>query len=698
MSKSKWTPEEMSNLHSLRNDGLSWDEVGHIIGKSGGAAERKHTRTNWDKYFSEEDDNDLISRRGTWNQTEMIRLHSYLDAGQPYHVIAEKLGRSATSVERKAQQTDWNAWHDATLVIDDSSNSDSEAEEASELLLEQLRNALITISRHDYKRLKDLKKDEFLDRINFDEKDLPMSYTNIKKWAVTYLDDLGLGNPDELHLTKGTYLIVGDSHGKHTKQKMFDLINNVSDHIKAKKVIHLGHLIDDDNDISYRWSDVKNLVVLAKSEELKLIHSQRHKFNFNFEIVKDTITIGKDLIVMNQDLIRDYVKTPIRSLDSEIFDDKVIVNCHRMEMASKAAGDLDTSFFASPGSLCEKHIIKTIKQIDFQENKTVKVAYHDGFIKYRRMKFMYKYWNQGMLVVNVDEDGDYTIIPCLTQRDGNEYVTSYFDKIISSKGVHEPTKKIFVHADMHAPNHDSNILDIQEQICQKYKADALVNIGDALDCETLSHHDIDKGIVIFGDYLEETAKVYSILKRMATWAKEKHIIVGNHERFIDDFVKKFPQLSGILNFNFVCDVEGLGYKITPLKERLKIGSASFIHGDIIFYNQTGNKLEKASRTFGHPIMIGHIHYPAIRFGCYSVGFAGQMDQGYNEPNASAWLHGFGMCNQYKGMSWPTTVAIFNNKVIIKGKTYSPKDPDSWNITGFKAKMVYELNGNKKSDS
>jgi hypothetical protein len=369
-----------------------------------------------------------------------------------------------------------------------------------------------------------------------------------------------------------------------------------------------------------------------------------------------------------------------------------------MEVSSKAASDLETSFFCSPGALCEKHIVKTIKQIDFQENKTVKVAYHDGFIKYRRMKFMYKYWNQGMLVVNVDADGDYTIIPCLVQRDGRDYVTSYFDKIVSSSGVHEPTNKIFVHADMHAPNHDSEVLDIQEQVCKAYGADTLVNIGDSLDCETLSHHDMGRGNVIFGCYLEETAKVYSILKRMATWTKNKHIIVGNHERFIEDFVKKYPQLAKILDFSFVCDVEGLGYEVTPLKKCLKINSAKFVHGDLIFYNQTGNKLEKASRTFGHNIFIGHIHYPSIRFGCYSVGFAGLMDQGYNEPNASAWIHGLGLCNQYKGKSWPTTVAIFNKKFIVNGKTYVAQDPDSWNISNFKAKMVYEIDGNQKSNN
>jgi len=185
---------------------------------------------------------------------------------------------------------------------------------------------------------------------------------------------------------------------------------------------------------------------------------------------------------------------------------------------------------------------------------------------------------------------------------------------------------------------------------------------------------------------------------MASWAPELHAIIGNHERFVEDFVKKFPQLATILDFEFICDLKNSGYEVTSLKDVLEIGDAKFIHGDIIFFNQTGNKLEKASRTLGHNTFIGHIHYPAIRFGCYAVGFAGLMDQGYNEPEASAWIHGLGLCNQYKGMSWPSTVAIFNNKLVINDKTYEPVDPDSWNLEGFKARIVYDKSEDKKSNN
>jgi predicted phosphodiesterase len=424
-------------------------------------------------------------------------------------------------------------------------------------------------------------------------------------------------------------------------------------------------------------------------EELKLIQGQRNKFNFRYDVIKGGITLGNSLMVMNQDVITDYVATSIKGLDSEIFDPQVIVNCHRQETISKCSEDLP-QYFASPGCLCERHIIKTIKQIDFTEDKTVKMAFYGGFSKYRRMGHMNKYWTQGMIVVNVNKKGEHTITPCVIKKVGNEYATSYFNKIISSNGIHEPSNKIFIVGDMHAPNHDCNILDMQEQICKDYGADTLVNLGDAHDYRSLNHHDMERGKVILADLLKESAQTYHMLKRMTKWTVKKnaHIIVGNHERFGEDFIGKFPQLSNLLNFQFLCDLEGLGYKITDIKDVLHIGTAKFMHGEMVMYGQNGTKMEKASRTFGHDIFIGHIHYPAIRFGSYSVGFSALMDQGYNEANASSWLHGFGLCNQYKGINFPTCIAIINDKCILNNKTYTPKTPNAWKIKNYKAKLSY----------
>ena len=49
-----------------------------------------------------------------------------------------------------------------------------------------------------------------------------------------------------------------------------------------------------------------------------------------------------------------------------------------------------------------------------------------------------------------------------------------------------------------------------------------------------------------------------------------------------------------------------------------------------------------------------------------------------------------MCNQFKGKSFPTTIAIVGNRCILRGKTYKPIDPNSWNMTKYKASINYDV--------
>jgi hypothetical protein len=112
------------------------------------------------------------------------------------------------------------------------------------------------------------------------------------------------------------------------------------------------------------------------------------------------------------------------------------------------------------------------------------------------------------------------------------------------------------------------------------------------------------------------------------------------------------------------------------------------------FGQNGSKLEKASRTFDGSncgIFIGHIHRPEIRFGCFSIGLSGVLDHEYNEPESSNWMHGFGLCNQWAGVNFMTTIGIINNTCIINGKTYNPVNPDCWKMGKYQANVVYKFN-------
>lgn len=684
MSNQQWSKDEILKLYKLKfTENKTLQEIVLSLNKSKDSIRMKLRRTNW-KLIETNPELYNFNSPKKWDQNEMIQLDSYLQAAKSYGFIATKLGRSFISVERKAQETNWEAWRSLNIA----GYEDKKTNEEDKENIDKLVDSLMVLCRHDYKRLKEINKNEFLRKININEESLTIPYNDLKTKTIQKLDELGLGNPETLDLGPGTYIIVGDSHGKHSRSKTFDLLKKVNDYLKADKIIHIGHILDDDNDISYRWGDFKNLVILSKIEELKIIQSQRNKFNFTYDIIRNMVILGNNLTILNQDIVSDYVATSIRNLDSEIFDPQVIVNCHRLETVSKCS-DESPQYFASPGCLCERHITKTIKQIDFEDSKTVKMAFYGGFIKYRRMEQLSKYWTQGLLIVHVDKNNNHTIIPCIIKKINNDFAISYFDKIITSSGIFSPDNKIFITGDVHSPSHYPEVLDIQEQICKDYKPNMLVNLGDMHDYRALNHHEMDKGKVILSDLLKESAQTYHILNLMRKWANDCYIIFGNHERFGKDFVEKFPQLSTYLDFSFLCDLDGLGYKMTNLKDVLRIGSAKFVHGEILMMGQPGTKLEKASRTFGHDVFIGHIHYPSIRFGAYSIGFAGNMDQGYNEPNSSSWIHGFGMCNQYQNISFPTSIAIINNQCSINKKNYHPKNQDKWNIKEYNVRLMYK---------
>ncbi|MFA5312961.1 MAG: metallophosphoesterase [Methanomassiliicoccales archaeon] len=692
--KNAWKDNELLTFLKMRREGKSDGEVAGYLKKSAASVAAKSRRIDWDdfktdpaKYLQE----DTGFKR--WGHDEMIRMDAYLQAQKSYSFIAEQLGRSFISVERKAQTTDWQAWR-AMIGKSQLVNEKSQIINGKPLIenkgidTERLVDGLLELSRNDFRRLREITKEKFCDKTNCDDESMTVTFPELQKLAKDRLNTMGYGNPEDMECGQGTYIIVGDSHGKHTKSEMFDLMEQIQKYFTPKKIIHVGHILDDDNDISYNWGKLDNVVIVAKEEELRIIQEQRKKFDFHYEVVRGTIALGK-IDVRNQELIADYVAKSIGGLDPSLFPNRVIVNCHRHEFHTRCSNG-DKAFVASPGCICEPHIIRTIKQINVKD-KVIKQANYEGYKTYRRNKTLNEYWNQGLLVVHVAKDGFATVVPCVICKTSKGYTTSYGDKIISAKGIFKPTAKIFVNADIHSTKHDTKVLDIQDQIVGDYRPDYFVNVGDSHSFDALNHHMIDRGIPINRNLLADAAQTHHILRNMSKWAPKRYTIFGNHERFASDFAQKFPQLGEVIAFPFLCNITDLGYNLTPLKDVLEIGPTKFIHGDVKMYGQAGTKMEKVSRTYGRNVFIGHMHSPAIRHGCYSVGLAGQMDQEYNEPHASNWLHGFGMCNQFDGVDFPTTIVIEDYRCLINGKTYTPKHPKLWDMTSYKAKLVYEVN-------
>ena len=699
-----WNIENTTKLYELvEKQKLNFAQAAVQLGVSRASARRKFQRIDWNQFFKIKKDPALAldvlnnQNKGEWTNEEKVLLHTLRTETNPvmsFLDISKRVGRSAAACERFFQSMDWEKFFENIRISNNSEPEIPDPDLETDSKKDQIQSLvrwLVAMSRNNVNRLDEISCHEMLIKLNIKESQLPCSFNNLKDLAKKELGALGLDYPENLDLGKGTYIIIGDSHGKRTKRGVFSMLKVLSKHVKADKIIHIGHALDDDEDLSYCWEDIDNLIILAKREELQRLMS----LNFPYEMARSKIFLG-NLTLSNQDYISDYSPSFVGSLKRNHFEDSTIVNMHRQELATRTTGgsEEDRVQLASPGCLCEPHIIKTIRAVAFLEGKTMKISYPDSHIKYRRMDdFSKKNWEQGLIIVKVDEDGRYDFIQCRIFQTSKGYTTSYFDKIISESGVFNPDNKVFFNADAHCLNHDVSVFDIQEQFCKDYKPNVVVNMGDLIDNRSCNHHMMERnGFQIPGsDILDESASAHYVLKKMSTWGKELHLILGNHERFAKDIAEKFPQFKRLFDMKFMIGVDRIKAKVTDYRGVLKIGDIKFNHGDMkLFGAKGGTKIEKVFNTFGRDSILGHLHSPTIRNNCYLVGLSGNLDQEYNEIEASSWMHGFGHINVFENKAFTALINIRDYKTWINGKYYIPKNTKSWDLPKYKVDLAFDF--------
>lgn len=552
------------------------------------------------------------------------------------------------------------------------------ASDEHEYVLEDFARALVTLSRHSLDRLATITQKEFESKTKarkFMDKAEGCTFAKAKELAGQMLIGLGYGHPMAAEFDEGLYLIVGDSHGKHTKRPMFKLLNSLNKKFKFDRIIHVGHMVDDDDDVSFLWEDFDNLTVLAKPEELQTVN------NKGYDIVRETIKLG-DLNVINQELISDYVRNYLKSVDASIFPGKTICNLHRPERSARCSSD-GINYVAAPGCLCEPHIVKCIRQIDFNSGFQTKMVYPDTFSKYRRAKQISKVWDQGMIMVKVDSCGVAHILQCPIQTVSKDKVTAVFDKIYCGDKVFDPELKVFVVGDTHSPDFDIHVLDVQRQIAEKFKGNHLVDLGDASSMVGLNHHTIGRREIqsyASASIVKEASITHWILKNRTEQSDYERCILlfANHERFSSDFVKKNPQFSELLNIRTLLNTDDAGYTLIPHKTPYKLGPFTFVHGDMDLYGESGKIFDKLSRAFdigeGKALVFGHVHSAGIRARAYSVGMGGGMNQMYNETAATYWTQGCSLCTSYKDKAFVQLIDCIEGRSWYGDKIISGLSP------------------------
>jgi len=546
-------------------------------------------------------------------------------------------------------------------------------------------DALLALGRFSPERVEAYTADKFESKTNSAKalRRAGLRFSQVKRTALAKMEERGLCEPAEAVFGKGRYLIVGDSHGKHTTREIFALIGQLQKRLGIRKVVHVGHMLDDDGDVSYLWEDVPNLLAVAKPEELETLHG------IGMPLVKEQVMLGDRLVVTNQELISDYVRTPLGGLDQGLFPGNIITNLHRHERGPRCTPTEWASYIASPGCLCTPHIIKTIRQIDFTSGYTVKVAYPDGFIKYRRAKQLMNYWTQGVLIVDVDASGRAHTTSCrIMPLSGKTVGIAFCGRIYTSKGEYKPDRLSLVVADAHAPQFSLDALDVQRQVAERLGGsktiDDLIDLGDVVNFKSLCHHEIDKGRILQYaniSVLGEAAAAHWVLKQRRGWAKNALLLFANHERFADDFVNRNPQFADLLSLRLLLGAEQLGYRTAANQTFEDVGAVRVLHGDLKLNGQRGffmDKISQAMMVKDRVILMGHVHYNAIRRNTYAVGLTGEYDQGYNETIASTWGQGMAVVTQRAGVPFvqlvdicPDGTCMWDGKLLHAAKTKAP---------------------------
>lgn len=690
--KSIWNDKSLWILHDMVvKKGLSFEDVSKVVGVSPGSCERKYRRTDWDSFKL---GHKAPKQNTKWSDDEIKTLYVMKRESRsetPYIEIAKKLHRSPISVERKYQTTNWNDIYPGATT----GTIDEEDE-----VVQQVKNAdknnmafdLVDMSRGEIQRLLDRTEDDFLSKTqrSRDDLDEDFNFEEIKKIAVDIMRRQGHFYPESKEFSRGRFLVVGDSHGKETTRGLFSMIKKLDQELNFGKIIHIGHILDDEWDISCCWEDFKDkLIVVAKKEELEILAGRTEKY----DLVKKQVKLGS-LTVKNQDIVTNEYSVGLvgnATNKDQYFDDTTIINLHRIEIDTRTTDDRTTIQVYTPGCLCRRHVSVNLN-MNASFNKRRKASRSKNNATMRRKDHQTNFWEQGLCIVDLDNCGEYSITACpIHEIDGLGFATSYGGSIYTEDRVCKPDMKIFVNADPHSDLHDPACLDIQEQICKAYSPDKLINLGDVFNAKSFNHHMIERNEHIDKDAMYELAATRFILSKMRTWAKEMHLLFGNHERFIIDFCKKMPQFSRLLDFSFLVGLESLDIQLVNHKEPLYIGPVVFIHGDLVMYGaRGGNKMDKARQTFGNNVIMGHQHCPATRQSCHVLGHTGMRDQGYNEPHASKWTQGYAYCNIFKGKAFVHNMTMKPGKGMFAGRLYLPKAPEQWTVPPFKATISYDF--------
>ncbi len=243
-------------------------------------------------------------------------------------------------------------------------------------------------------------------------------------------------------------------------------------------------------------------------------------------------------------------------------------------------------------------------------------------------------------------------------------------------------------ADIHYPYYDRSAWAAVLDYVKKNRVDGVVFMGDAMDFDAISHHNIDRPLYrtqgalksnVDGFVRDILIPLESLLPKKA----DRRYLLGNHERFLtQDLIEAQPELDGMFDIGQMLGLDDFGYTVIPQGGFTQIGHLYLAHGDCIGGGQ--NPAKKAVDVWGKNICIGHFHtassYTKSSPASQSDRFTGTVlpclsttDPKYARGRANTHLTGMGICDvRDDGAFNLFTAVILNGQFSYGGATYGKK--------------------------
>ena len=251
-------------------------------------------------------------------------------------------------------------------------------------------------------------------------------------------------------------------------------------------------------------------------------------------------------------------------------------------------------------------------------------------------------------------------------------------------------KRAFVIPDQHFPIHDKEAISVTLKALEFIKPDIFINLGDVCENESVSAWcykgkrlpNLEDQLIKVDEEIKQVNEgidMFDVVLDKIN-CKERYILAGNHDEWLDHFVDKHPYLKGY-RFKEICRWKERGYKYYKYNQPLKIGKVNYIHGAYA----TTYHAKKHLEAYGSNIIYGHTHdiqrhsltkLDSGTIGAWSMGCLKDMSPSKNKwlkGRLHNWNHAFGLVTYFdkpKGNFQVETIEIYKGQCSVWGKVIS----------------------------